>query len=92
VPIALAPLSTSVATWRADDDHVRVGLRERLAELDDRARVQDETPARWFVVLVVGALVAVVVVAAALGRTDVLLFVPVVLGIWVARRWSRRDR
>lgn len=68
-----------------------VGLRERLVELDDRARIQDETPARWFIVLVIAALVAVVVVAVALGRTDVLLFVPVVIGIWIGRRWSRRD-
>ena len=68
-----------------------MSLRGKLAELDDRARVDDETPARWFLVLMLGALVAVVVVAAVLRRTDVLLFVPVVVGIWIGRRWSRRN-
>ena len=76
---------------RANGEHGPVGLREKLAELDDRARVDDETPARWFLVLVLGAIIAVVVVAAALGRTDVLLFVPVVVGIWVGKRWSSRN-
>lgn len=83
--------ATSIATLRANGDHGPVSLREKLAELDDRARVDDETPARWFLVLVLGALLAVVVVAAALRRTDVLLFVPVVVSIWIGNRWSRRN-
>jgi hypothetical protein len=68
-----------------------VGIRKRLDALDERARVQDESPAWWFLAPILAALTAVVVAAAATRRSEVLLFVPIVVGIYIGRRWSQRN-
>jgi Flp pilus assembly protein TadB len=88
---ARATPTTFLATAFLLPDDGRVTLRQRLARLDDRARVADESPTAWFSILVFGALTAVVVVAAATRRWEVVFFVPVVVGVYVGKRWARRE-
>jgi len=72
------------------DSDKRPSLRQRLARLDDRARVADGSPAAWFSFLIVAVLAAVVLAAAITGRWELVLFVPVVVGVYIGKRWARR--